>query len=173
MRRGQLVGASFAGLAAAAIGVAVLTVSATAGPTRAPGIDQHISAATGRPASVPKANWIGNSPVNPNSIPSTVVPFKRGSSDWSPPGNPNGDIPAATALADAWEQLGPAARPQSATAMLVSSGGQDDWVVTYDLGACVSGPLGGAPDWQPSPYAGPCGITIVLDAATGEFISAS
>ena len=135
----------------------------------------------GRPAAVPAADWIGNSPENPNNIPSRIVVLRRARAGayWQPATGSTPPISATQALGLAWAELGPGSSPSSATTELVTTPDEGlVWMVTYGGEGCGTGYIGVFfPGENPlAPYATPrqdCTMTIELNAYTGEFISAS
>ncbi len=158
--------------AAGASGIWVWALSAHAGTVNSFAVPVR----TGRPAGVPAWDFIGNSKVSPNRIPSRIVVRVRNL--HATPGSTGSPfISGEQALAYAWQQLGPDAHPTSATATLETVDNQTIWVVTYQGVCSPNVAIGGAPQpgipWvaPPSPSCAP--LAIVLDAETGAFVDAS
>ena len=135
----------------------------------------------GPPKGVPMQGYFGSASGNPNDVVSRIVvlhgpmKFLRAATDTTPP------ISGVQALSLAWQQLGPADYPTTATATLGTDPftGKEAWVVTY-TNVCMAfpnevGSLNGTAPSAPSGLASDthCMLSIELDASTGDFISAS
>ena len=180
-RRPRPLWAAGAVIASVAVAGTALAIHAAAapGPSRL-----RIPVFAGPPPGVPPENFIGPAPGNPNSVPSRIVVLRSGpraATTTSPP------ISGTDALGLARQQLGPAARPMTATATLETFQGALIWDVAY-TGICAgmdtevrlmtvapSGALVPAAGPSPRPSIDPasCRLSVAIDAESGAFISAS